>query len=216
MRNQNIILLHGIACTSFVMASLEIHFKYKGYNVLNIDYPSRKLCLEKCADHAHKKISAFLEKHPHPTSFVTHSMGGLVLRAYTKKYPTDFVHRAVMIAPPNKGSDVADNLRNIKLFQKIFGPAGQQLITNQFGLQDILVSKLPFETAVITGNFSINPLAYLFMFNKAHDGKVPVECTYIDGMKEHLIVFASHLALLIHPTVINQSYNFIKNGQFEK
>lgn len=216
MKTENIILLHGIACHSLVMTFLESYFKHKGYNVLNIDYPSRKLCLEKCAEHVHKEISAFLKKHPHPTHFVTHSMGGLVLRAYAKKYPTDFAHRAVMIAPPNKGSHVADNLRNIKLFQKIFGPAGQQLITNQFGLQDIMVSKLPFETAVITGNFSINPFAHLFMFNKEHDGKVPVECTYIDGMKEHLVVFASHMALLIHPTVIQQSYNFIKNGQFEK
>ncbi|MAI08777.1 MAG: hypothetical protein CMF61_07445 [Magnetococcales bacterium] len=167
MKTQNIILLHGIACTPFVMALLEIHFKYKGYNVLNIDYPSRKLCLEKCADHVHNKISAFLKKHPHPTSFVTHSMGGLVLRAYTKKYPTDFIHRAVMIAPPNKGSHVADNLRNIKLFQKIFGPAGQQLITNQL----LYKSNLP-KTSLFFIILYLNSITYWHTYHRSESCKL--------------------------------------------
>lgn len=215
MKQQNVIFLHGIACHSMVMNQLERTFKKNGYNTLNIDYPSRKLCLEGCAEHIEPKISDFLKNNPHPTNFVTYSMGGLVLRTFVKMFEPDFLKRTVMIAPPNKGSDMANFFKDWALYKSFFGPAGQQLITQQWGVKDLMAEKLPGDVAVITGNKSIDPFSWLIMADKEHDGKVPVNSTYLQGMKEHMVVPVDHLFLTFHKTVRNQALHFVEHGNFD-
>ena len=57
-------------------------------------------------------------------NFVTHSMGGIVVRTYLNKYQPDHLGRVVMIAPPNQGAYLADLLGNWLPYKLIWGPPG--------------------------------------------------------------------------------------------
>lgn len=213
---RNIVFLHGIACHSFVMYPLENLFKSENYNVLNINYPSTRLPIEGCADFIAKEIDTFLDKNPYPTHFITYSMGGLVLRAYVKKYNPTFLDRTVMISPPNKGSELADTFKNMYLYKSFFGPAGQQLITNQIELHDKLAHTLPCDIGVITGSKCIDPVSAFFLDGEPHDGKVRVRSTFMKGMKDHMVVPVDHFMMTFNTTVKKQCLHFIQNGLFDK
>jgi hypothetical protein len=46
------------------------------------------------------------------------------------------------------------------------------------------------------------------------DGKVSVERTKVTGMKEHLLVHASHPYLMKNKVVIENTVRFLKTGSF--
>ena len=66
-----------------------------------------------------------------PVHFVGYSMGGLIIRAYLQKYRPQHLGRVVMLGTPNQGSEVADAIRHFWLYRRFYGPAGQELITDQ-------------------------------------------------------------------------------------
>ena len=119
------------------MAGIEFALQKAGYQTLNIGYPS----LEKNLTELSKFLDQELEKECVWESsykkihFTTHSMGGLVVRTYLNDYKTDIsdkgLGRVVMLAPPHGGSEVADFLKDFFLYQWVFGPAGQELTTEQ-------------------------------------------------------------------------------------
>jgi len=79
MTREPVVLLHGLARTSRSMADLEKALSNEGYPVLNIDYPSRKFQIPELARIVRAEIAsktADAEK----VHFVTHSMGGIILR----------------------------------------------------------------------------------------------------------------------------------------
>ena len=140
-------------------------------------------------------------------------MGGLVVRAVLNKQRPENLGRVVQLASPNKGSEVADLVQNNWLYQMIFGPAGQQLTTDQTGLGDVL-GKVDYELGVIAGNSTIDP-ASSYVIPGDDDGKVSIKSTRVEGMKAHLIVPASHTFFPAYEIVHKQTAYFLKHGNFE-
>ncbi len=211
-----VILLHGIAKTNADMSDVEDFMRNKGYNVINIDYPSRDSSIKDSAKYLAKVIKKNKKKIGNSkVHFITHSMGGIVVRKYLKTHRMQNLGRVVMLAPPNKGSQVADFYKDNWLFSMIFGPAGNELVTENNGFIKKL-GNVNFELGVIAGNSTLNPLLSFFLLPGEDDGKVTIENTKIDGMKDHIIIDASHVLIHSNEEALRQAEYFIRNGRFDR
>lgn len=213
MENRRVILLHGLARTSRSMRPMEKYLKKKGFSVLNINYPSRKFPIEELSNGVRKKLEEELSSQSNMIwDFVTHSMGGIILRQIMKTHPLPNLGRVVMLGPPNQGSEVVDKLSQFKLLSQINGPACLQLGTEKKGFIHNL-GKVEFDLGVIAGNKSINPLLSLLLPGE-DDGKVAVERTKIEGMNDFRIVPFSHSFFMSRQKVQALVHSFLKNGKF--
>lgn len=206
-----VILLHGIARTRKSMAKMAGEFAAEGYQVLNLDYPSRKHTISEIADIIHADIEKFATDKTKKIHFIGYSMGGLVARAYIHRHPPENMGRLVMLGSPNQGSEVADMLRGTFAFDKFYGPAGEELTT---AFDRAAVMGTPScEVGVVAGTWTIDPISY-FIIRGPNDGKVSVESTKIEGMKEHVIMPVTHTFMPANTKVIAAAKSFVKNGRF--
>jgi triacylglycerol lipase len=206
-----IVLLHGLARTSASMEALESGLLDSGYDVVNVDYPSRHHTIQELAPLA---MSRGIDHCPDDglIHFVTHSLGGILVRFYLEQNEISRLGRLVMLAPPNQGSEVVDNLRGVPGFELYNGPAGVQLGT---GSDSIPLSLKPpdYDIGVIAGTKTFNPILSQFLPNP-DDGKVSVESTKLDGMKDFITVPYSHPFIAKAPEVLEQSISFLETGFF--
>lgn len=210
-----VILLHGLCRTKSSMAKMEAALVQAGYIVENVGYPSRTAKVEELSDAVVGTVLAIEKlKKCNRIHFVTHSLGGILVRHYFKKHSDARLGRVVMLGPPNQGSEVVDKLGSWWLFQKINGPAGAQLGTGGASLPNIL-GPVPFELGVIAGDRSINWINSRMIEGK-DDGKVSVERTKIEGMKEHIVVHSTHPFLMKNQIVIEATIGFLQTGSFLK
>jgi hypothetical protein len=119
-----------------------------------------------------------------------------------------------MLGTPNRGSEVADLLRRLSLYRRIYGPAGLQLTTDQ----PAALASLPppdYAVGVIAGCRTLDPIASTFVLPRPNDGRVSLESSKLANMADHTIVKASHTALPGHPTAIDQTVAFLRDGRFK-
>ncbi|HEY7236131.1 MAG TPA: thioesterase domain-containing protein [Gemmatimonadaceae bacterium] len=212
------VLLHGLGRTARSMRPVERALTARGYEVLNIDYPSRVADIETLATGVAREIHRWHSDGP--LDFVTHSLGGILLRvAVARGYLSAArVHRAVMLGPPNDGSELADVLPTVPVFGWVFrqftGPAGRQLGTGPGSVPGHL-PPVPFDLGVIAGNRSYNPV-FSAILGDANDGKVRVERARVEGMSDFLVVPYWHPLLMAAPKVIAQIIHFLETSSFQR
>ncbi|MDY6862183.1 MAG: alpha/beta hydrolase [Thermodesulfobacteriota bacterium] len=208
-----IILLHGLGRTSISMKRLEWVLSDKGYDVINAGYPSTKFSIRHLAnDHLDRIIKEHCAEPDRKIHFMTHSMGGIILRCYLQKHKLANIGRVIMFGPPNQGSEIADHFKNNFLYKFFMGPAGQEIGT---GLNDIpcKLGPVDFELGVIAGNSTLNPY-FSYIIPGPDDGKVSVKRAKISGMKDFLVVHTSHSFMIWRKKVIKQAIYFLENGMF--
>ncbi|WP_433924043.1 esterase/lipase family protein [Vreelandella sp. 21] len=207
-----VILLHGLARTHSAMEPLESALKEEGFLPINEGYPSREYPIEQLAEIA---IRPALEKCPkgEKVNFVTHSLGGILVRQYLSRHDVANLNRVVMLGPPNQGSEVVDELRDVPGFHFINGDAGMQLGTDELSIPSTL-GKANFDVGIIAGTSSINWILSS-LIPGTDDGKVSIESTKLDGMNDHIEMPVTHPFMMKNDRVIAQVINYLKNGSFE-
>lgn len=204
----SVVLLHGALRTKRCMARLARFLTKHDYRVHNIGYPSTRFTIGTIADKLQTPISQATNLGS-TVHFVGYSMGGLVLRAYLAKYCPSNLGRVVMLGTPNQGSEVADYLKDWHLYRLLYGPAGQQLTT-----KEPYHAKLPpCELGIIAGDRSYDPI-FGRKIPGTHDGKVSVESTKLEGMKDHIILPVCHTLMPENRIVHDQVLAFLKDGKF--
>lgn len=205
-----VVLLHGLGRTSLSLLVPSFLLRRAGYAPVGIHYPSRSGSLEELAGHVREHLPARGEGDVH---FLTHSMGGLVVRALLREARPDNLGRVVMLAPPNQGSQLVGRLRDLELFRSVMGPAAQQLGGGPEGIAELL-GPVDFDLGVITGDRTrANPLARLI--RGPSDGKVAVDEARVEGMSDFLVVHRGHTFIMNDPEVIRQAVQFFATGSFE-
>jgi triacylglycerol esterase/lipase EstA (alpha/beta hydrolase family) len=136
--NDTVLLFHGIARTKKSMEKLASFLSGHGYRVVNVGYPSTRFSISDLVDIIRPEIDDAVKKAGDGrVHFVGYSMGGLVIRAFLKSYRPAKLGRVVMVGTPNNGSQIADFLKSWPLYRKVYGPAGQQLITDQTAMTEL-------------------------------------------------------------------------------
>lgn len=211
--NDGVVILHGIFRTNRSMSGLANFIENSGYKIINLNYPSTKHSLQELVEIIHPQISELITQVDGKIHFVGYSMGGLLIRSYLKKHMPQKIGRVVMISTPNHGSEVADFIQNWWLYKKLYGPAGQQLITDQSEFASIFAND-GFELGVIAGNKPVDPICS-HIIGKPNDGKVSIESAKLDCMKEHIIMPYSHTFFPSKRKMWKRVTNFLQSGRFD-
>lgn len=209
------ILLHGLARSAFSMRSLRKSLERTGYLVWNESYPSTEKAIEDLSPIISEGIQ-FCENNLSPEIFfVSHSMGGILIRHFFQNHEDPRVKAIVMLAPPNHGSEIADAFKTHAWFRWLNGPAGQQLETDK-SPQSFLKTLKPikFPIGIITGTKSSDPW-FSYLFKGPNDGKVSVESAKLDEMSDFLTINAGHTFIMNSKTVQSQILHFLNHKKFQ-
>mgnify|MGYP001819563882 FL=1 len=211
-----VVLLHGLARTSVSMNKMERELAAAGFATANIDYPSREHTVEELAELAVPEgIAACRAREGVDTiHFVTHSLGGILVRQYLSNHELPELGRVVMLGPPNQGSVAVDELRDVPGFDWLNGPAGRQLGKGENSVP-LKLGPADFELGVIAGNRSIDPITSAVLENP-DDGRVSVEDTKLDGMADFIVVDHSHAFMMRMRRTIELTETFLRNGRFSE
>lgn len=194
-----VVLLHGLGRSSLSMQKIGIYLSKKGYKIINMNYPSRSDNIENLVEYYLKK--ELKDKYTDRTkkiNFVTHSMGGIMVRYFLANNEMENLGRVVMLAPPNKGSEKVDDLRNSNIMNFIMGPAVKEMATDKSSFVNRL-SFPEYEVGIIAGEY---------------DKKVSVEKTKLENMKDFFVVKESHTFIMRSGEVIDAVECFLEFGRF--
>ena len=214
MASECVVLLHGLARTAMSMNKMERELAAAGYLTANIDYPSRDHTVEELAELAVPEGIDACRSHEAVDTihFVTHSLGGILLRQYLQDHDLPELGRVVMLGPPNQGSAAVDELRDVPGFDWLNGPAGQQLGKGENSVP-LKLGPATFELGVIAGNRTIDPITSAVLENP-DDGRVSVEDTKLDGMDDFVVVEHSHAFMMRMRRTIELTKAFLSKGRF--
>lgn len=207
-----IVLLHGLGRTAKSMNYMGKKLKDAGYTVFNYDYESRKREIDSLVDDLQAYIAECCLQKASRLNFVTHSLGGILVRALIERSRPANLGRVVMLSPPNKGSETVDYLEDYTFFAKVFGPAAMQLGTDPESFPNLL-GPADFELGIITGDRTIDPISSLIIPG-SDDGKVAVERTKLEGMTDFRVMSVSHAYIMQKPEVVDEVIHFLQNGRF--
>lgn len=208
-----VILLHGLMRSDASMSRLDEYLQKNHYFTINLDYPSNKQTIQNLSKNY---IKPALEQCPKDSKvhFVTHSMGGILVRHYIHDHKIHNLGRVVMLGPPNQGSELIDKLKKLPTFEWIHGPAGLELSTD-VNSTPISLGAADFELGIIAGKYSVNPILSTMIPGK-DDGKVSVERTKVDGMQDHIIMPTTHPFMMRNKKVMEQVVSFLETGKFTR
>ena len=206
-----VILLHGLARGHGSMAKLGKALRAAGFDTAARSYPSRQHSIRYLASEiADWIVDAAAGR---PVSAVTHSMGGVIVRhLHDSRIRWE---RVVMLAPPNRGSQLAAALVKNPVFNWYYGPAGAELAD---GAQ---WPPPPAPFAVIAGtrgralsNLTSWTIGRRFAPETKHDGTVAVAETQLDGMAAFAEVDATHTWIMNDVRVHELVVQYLRTGAF--
>ncbi|MBS0629169.1 MAG: alpha/beta fold hydrolase [Verrucomicrobia bacterium] len=207
---ESVYCLHGFMRSPDSMQPMANAFRREGYEAWSWCYPSKDRTIQEHADNLVLDLRATADCHPgEPIHFVTHSLGGIIVRAALNHpdCPEEAKKgKAVLLAPPNQGSQFGRALDHVKPVKKLLGEnAGRELLTKE---NFDYVGQFPQskKVLIISGTFGWNPL-----IPERNDGKVGVKESCLETSHDHVKVFAGHSWIMYSDSVIDQAVDFIQN-----
>ncbi|MFO7819030.1 MAG: alpha/beta hydrolase [Halanaerobacter sp.] len=211
---RKVVLVHGYSKGKDDMRSLKENLTKLGYRVKSVDLPLTFKRLEAAASQfgaEMEKIIANTEENEE-ISLVGHSTGGLIMRYFISQMGyEDKIDRAVLIATPNQGSQLADLAAEISDslvdFLKTLDSLQPEKI-RELELEDVR----HVEIGAIAGNKSDLLLGYLL--EGENDGRVEVDAVRYEGLDDFILLPYNHLEIHHQLETAEVVASFLEEGEF--
>lgn len=207
-----VVLLHGLGRTELSMAPMARALEAEGYRTVNLGYPSRGYTVGALADTLAAELARCCADSD-TLHFVTHSLGGILVRIWVHEAEPRNLGRVVMLSPPNQGSGVVDRLPD-RLLRLVLGPASVQLGTDSTSVP-LRLPPVDFELGIITGDATLNPL-FSWWLAGDDDGLVAVESAWVEGADDFLVLPYTHTFIMHRSRVMQEVVSFLKTGRFRE
>jgi pimeloyl-ACP methyl ester carboxylesterase len=196
------------------MAILTSRLEDAGFRTIRFAYPSREEPMEDLVERLAQEVEGSCAGEEESVHFVTHSMGGVLVRSYLSRRSEAHRGRVVMLSPPSQGSEIIDAFANSALLRKVLGPAAFQLGTDPGGVASELLP-VRFELGVITGDRSLSPLGS-WLIPGPDDGMVGVERAEVEGAAAFQVIHATHTFIMNRRDVAEDVVHFLQHGEFRE
>ncbi len=210
---ETVVLLHCLYRKPSSLWLLERKLAAEGYRVVNIGYPSRGATFAELIAHVRTQLDACCAD-VRELNFVTHSLGGLLVRGLAAGPHPPPIGRVVMLAPPNQGTGLADLCADLPLSRQIVGSLVSELGTGAESAPRQL-GPATFSTGVIAGTRSLYPFVGFWLPGE-NDGVVALESTALEGMADRITVHQAHPFLINSPLVASEVIHFLRSGRFSE
>ncbi len=207
-----VILVHGLGRGATSMSWMASRLNEAGFRAVTFDYPSTSEPMEVLVDSLGALVANCCAGEEQTVHFVTHSMGGVLVRTYLTERSPGHEGRVVMLSPPSQGSEIIDAFADTPLLRATLGPSAVRLGTDSTGFASHF-GPLDFRLGIIAGNLSLNPLGS-WLIPGPDDGKVGVDRTRIEGAADFLVMSATHTFIMNDPEVAEEVVHFLRDGQF--
>jgi pimeloyl-ACP methyl ester carboxylesterase len=203
---QTIVLVHGLWMKGLEMTLLRRRLQARGYRVYQFSYHTVGCDLtvnaERLNNYLHKQVEG------ETVHLVAHSLGGLVVRRLIHDFPLQRPGRVVTLGSPHQGSYVAQRASRSGLLRRLLGMSLPAL------LGEVPPWDARRELGSIAGTLSVG-LGWIFRgLPHPNDGTVAVAETRLEGARDHLLLRASHMALLFSRDAAFQVDYFLQHGEF--
>jgi triacylglycerol lipase len=211
---ETVVLIHGLGRSPRSMSVLQFGIQRAGFRVLSVGYPSRCIPIaEAVKDHLEPALAKLKVEPGSRVHFVTHSLGGIVFRAWAAQRDPAFpLGRTVMLVPPNQGSEIIDILQPLRWPRWVLGPVVDELGTASGSTPKALGAPPP-ETGVLMGNKATLPL-FSHLLGDEHDGLVTTRGGQVEGLTDFTVLPVNHFTVLFRPCVMRAVRHFLQNGRF--
>jgi triacylglycerol lipase len=207
-----VVLLHGLGRSPRSMRRLERALATDGYRVVNVPFPTRRESVEELSRRLAALVAEEIPAGGGRVHFVTHSLGGIVVRDYLAHDRPANLGRVVMLSPPNGGCEIVDLLKRTPFLRNHVGPSRGELGTDAASPPTRL-GPVDYEVGVIAGDRSVNPL-FSWLLPGADDGVVAVERTKVAGMRDMVITPHGHTFIMNGRDTIAETLAFLRCGRF--
>lgn len=186
-----VVLLHGLWRSLYAMESLAVSLHEQGFETLNIPYASFRKTLPEIVEDVARELRADSSRKTH---FVTHSMGGIVIRELAARHPDLVTGKVVMLAPPNQGSEIIDWLEDFPIARWSLGPGGLSLSTQKVRSATPLLPD-DIDLTVIMGNRANLPF-FKPLLSGESDGIVTTEGGKLPTMARFELIDGDHTFIM--------------------
>ena len=187
-----VLLVHGYLCNRGVWWWMRRRLCRDGFPVATIDLEPPFDDIDAFADQLHARIEALIaETGAERIALVAHSMGGLVCRAYLRRYGAQRVERLITLASPHHGTWMA---------RLGLGKNARQMELESAWIRELSAGEpLPVSAASI--------------WSLDDELIVPTESSHLHGAREKVLSGVGHLALVASRTVFDEVQTELEAAQ---
>ena len=214
-KTECVVLVHGLWRDGLSMGSIANNLEEHGYQTISTNYPSTQENIPDLVQgYLSKSYNGCVKTGAEKIHFVSHSMGGILIRQFLQGRSLPTGSKVVMLSPPNQGSELSDKFGDTWWYRWAVGPAGISLSTNQNGIISQL-KKIDASVGIIAAyrDWSYWPEAWL---PQPNDGTVSVESMKLAEMDDFIMIYSGHGFMRNNDEVQNQIRQFLAVGEFAR
>jgi pimeloyl-ACP methyl ester carboxylesterase len=199
------VVVHGLWMPGPDTWLLRRRLNAEGLNSSLFRYPSVRRGLYENAE----ALARYVERVPGDTvHLVGHSLGGVLIVAMLQRFGCARPGRAVCLGSPLNGTAAGRALAR-------WPGGGRRIVGRSIGeLCGLPAWNGERPLGIVAGRMPIGFGALITRLPKPHDGVVAVEETRLAGADDHIVVGASHLALLWAQVAWQAVREFLERGKF--